>query len=102
MWALLVTLAVQAASWSLGQLLGQNCGKAGYSTPQAMVTDFAQGEDELLAAMACFICSTCLAADLRAKRWAGFARGYNGPGYAANRYDTKLAAAYRTARANAA
>ena len=32
---------------------------------------------------------------LAAHDWAGFARGYNGPGYAQNAYDTKLAAAYR-------
>lgn len=35
-----------------------------------------------------------LAAALREKRWADFARGYNGPGYAANKYDQKLQAAY--------
>jgi hypothetical protein len=32
--------------------------------------------------------------ELRRNDWAGFARGYNGPGYADNRYDTKLASAY--------
>ena len=31
---------------------------------------------------------------LKAKDWANFARGYNGPAYAKNRYDVKLAAAY--------
>jgi hypothetical protein len=31
---------------------------------------------------------------LRNKRWADFARKYNGEGYAANQYDVKLAAAY--------
>jgi site-specific recombinase XerC len=27
--------------------------------------------------------------------WAGFAKRYNGPGYKKNKYDTKLASAYR-------
>lgn len=33
--------------------------------------------------------------ELQRKDWAGFARGYNGPGYAKNRYDIKLANAYK-------
>jgi hypothetical protein len=31
---------------------------------------------------------------LRDKDWAGFARRYNGPAYAENKYDEKLSAAY--------
>jgi hypothetical protein len=31
---------------------------------------------------------------LRQRDWAAFARGYNGPGYRANRYDAKLAQAF--------
>jgi hypothetical protein len=31
---------------------------------------------------------------IRARNWAAFARGYNGPAYAKNRYDQKLAVAY--------
>lgn len=31
---------------------------------------------------------------LRNKDWAGFARRYNGPAYAENKYDQKLEAAY--------
>ncbi|HAF23464.1 MAG TPA: hypothetical protein DCK93_11245, partial [Blastocatellia bacterium] len=36
-----------------------------------------------------------LAKYLRTKNWAAFARGYNGPKYKINPYDTKLAAAYK-------
>jgi hypothetical protein len=32
------------------------------------------------------------------KDWAKFARGYNGPGYAQNAYDVKLAQAYEKNR----
>ena len=35
-----------------------------------------------------------MAEALRKKNWAAFAKAYNGPGYAKNQYDTKLAAAY--------
>jgi N-acetylmuramidase len=31
---------------------------------------------------------------LKKHDWAGFAQAYNGPGYAANNYDTKIAAEY--------
>lgn len=34
-----------------------------------------------------------LASAIRAKDWARFARGHNGPAYRTNRYDTKMPAA---------
>ena len=37
--------------------------------------------------------SGCLK-ELKEKDWAGFARKYNGPGYAQNAYDQKLRNAY--------
>ena len=40
------------------------------------------------------IVSNGLHRSLGAQDWASFARGYNGPNYAINRYDTRLAAAY--------
>jgi hypothetical protein len=44
--------------------------------------------------MANFIKSAGLLDNLQEKDWAGFARGYNGPGYAKNSYDVKLELAY--------
>jgi hypothetical protein len=41
-----------------------------------------------------FIKSAKLDDELRAKNWAAFAKGYNGSGYRANQYDTRLAKAY--------
>jgi hypothetical protein len=35
---------------------------------------------------------------LRSLDWAAFAKGYNGPGYSANKYDRKLAKAYAEAK----
>ena len=89
------TAALAACSWCLGQILGENYRLAGYASPQAMVTAFvAGGEAEQLAAMIRFIKASGLDDELRRHDWAGFAKGYNGAGYKANAYDTKLAVAY--------
>ena len=42
-----------------------------------------------------FILSQKLDDEMRERRWADFARKYNGPGYRANRYDEKLASAFK-------
>jgi murein L,D-transpeptidase YcbB/YkuD len=44
--------------------------------------------------MARYIVKAGLADALRQRDWAAFARGYNGPGYRANRYDAKLVQAF--------
>jgi hypothetical protein len=41
-----------------------------------------------------FIKSAKLLTAIQNHDWAAFARGYNGPAYAKNAYDVKLAAAY--------
>ena len=89
------TAALKAASWGLGQILGENHKAAGYATPQAMVLAFCErGEAEHLAAMVRFIVTNGLDDELRRHDWAGFARGYNGASYAKHGYHTKLAAAF--------
>ncbi|WP_048647508.1 N-acetylmuramidase family protein [Nitratireductor soli] len=88
------TAALRAASWGLGQILGENHKAVGYATPQAMVTAFMADEEHHLDAVVSFLISKKLAAKLRAHDWAGVARGYNGAGYKQNAYDTKMAAAY--------
>lgn len=87
--------ALRSASWGLGQIMGFNHGLAGYDTAAEMVTDFTKDEENHLSAMVKFISSAGLDDELRAHDWAGFARGYNGSGYAANSYDIKLAAAFK-------
>lgn len=86
--------ALKATSWGLGQIMGFNCVAAGYLSPRAMVEAFADDEENHLEAMIQFILSNDLDDEIRRHDWAGFARGYNGAGYKANSYDTKLAAAY--------
>jgi hypothetical protein len=89
-------IAALSTSWGLGQIMGFNHEACGYPTAVAMVRDFAKGETQQLEGMLAFVSAN--AAMLRAlqrKDWAAFARLYNGPKYAVNKYDVKLAAAYK-------
>ena len=87
--------ALESASWGLGQIMGFNAGAAGFQTAAAMVSAMIDHEDVQVIAMANFLRSRKLHVPLAAHDWAAFARAYNGPGYAKNQYDARLAAAYR-------
>jgi|SRR5215207_9653841 len=89
------TAALKACSWGIGQILGENHKAAGYATPQAMVAAFVEDEEAQLEGVINFIRANGLADELKRHDWAGFARGYNGAGYAKHGYHTKLAAAFR-------
>ncbi len=86
--------AFDSTSWGLGQIMGFNAAKVGYSDAEAMARDFAQGADAQVAAVARFIAASGAQAHLAAHDWAAFARVYNGPRFAENRYDEKLRRAY--------
>lgn len=86
--------ALRSASWGLGQIMGFNHAAAGYSSARAMVLAFVEDEESHLEAMIRFIKHAGLSDELRRHDWKGFARGYNGPGFAKNGYDRKLAAAF--------
>ncbi len=82
--------ALQSASWGLGQIMGENFGAAGFQNAEDMVAAMSQSEDTQLAAMGSFLAATKLRASLQAHDWTTFARGYNGPNFAINRYDVLL------------
>lgn len=86
--------ALKSASWGLGQIMGFNHKMVGYGDVETMVLACLDSEANHLRMMLNFIRSSGLLDELREKDWAGFARGYNGPGYAKNQYDVKLASAY--------
>lgn len=86
---------LKAASWGLGQVLGENHKACGFATARDMVEACKEGEGRQLDVMTGFIITNGLGDELRRRDWAGFACGYNGEGYKANAYDVKLAAAYR-------
>jgi hypothetical protein len=86
--------ALRSVSWGLGQIMGSNYKLAGCRSAQEMVEEAMISEANQLRHMANFIKSAGLLDELQSKNWAGFARGYNGPAYAQNKYDTKLETAY--------
>ena len=92
--------ALRSASWGLGQIMGFNAQVAGFADAEEMVAEMVQHENAQLLAMANFINSQPRAVlALRNHDWAGFARIYNGPSYAENKYDIKLDAAFRSFQA---
>jgi hypothetical protein len=82
--------ALQSASWGLGQIMGENFTAAGFQNVEDMVAAMAQSENAQLAAMGNFLVASKLRASLQAHDWTSFARGYNGPNFAINRYDVRL------------
>lgn len=86
--------AHQSASWGAFQIMGFNYGLCGFSDVEAFVMAQRAGADEQLDVFAQFIARDAFLKPLRARDWATFAARYNGPAYAKNRYDTRLAAAY--------
>lgn len=86
--------ALKSASWGRGQVMGEHHAMLGYPSVQAMVLAFAADEEAHIQGMVDFIKANHIDDDLRAHRWAIVARVYNGPSYAKNQYDTRLAAAF--------
>lgn len=87
--------ALESASWGLFQIMGFHWKTLGFASVQAFVNAMYASEGAQLDAFVAFVkANPNLLRALKAKDWPGFARGYNGPAYAKNNYDTKLAAAY--------
>lgn len=82
--------ALESASWGIGQVMGFNFRAVGASSAEVLVTQAMNSEDDQLMHMARFICSERLDGALRPHDWVTFAKGYNGPGYARNKYDIRL------------
>lgn len=86
--------ALQSASWGVGQVMGFNHKIVGFPNVTAMVDAMVQDENAQLLATAHFIKSTNLDGALQRQDWRAFASGYNGPAFATNKYDTRLAVAH--------
>jgi hypothetical protein len=82
--------ALQSTSWGLGQIMGMNFGLAGFGGVEDMVSAMCDSEDSQLLAFARFLKSSGLDTALQIHDWTTFARGYNGPNFAQNHYDTNL------------
>ncbi|MDD0998831.1 N-acetylmuramidase family protein [Pseudomonas sp. TNT2022 ID1044] len=90
------TCALESASWGGFQIMGYHAVRLGYASVQEFATRMAKDENEQFEAFVRFLeADPALLKALRAKKWATFARGYNGPDYERNLYDTKLQRAYQ-------
>lgn len=86
--------ALCSASWGLFQIMGFNHLACGFDTVQAFVDAQKESEARQLQSFCAFMRSKGLVPFLTCQDWAGFARRYNGPGYANNQYDIKIQKAY--------
>ena len=92
--------ALMSASWGRFQILGENFHACGFDTLQEFVNAMYAGESAQLDAFVEFIDNDQMKLNaIRTGDWKTFARLYNGPAYAENQYDIKLAAAARKYRA---
>jgi hypothetical protein len=85
--------ALKSASWGAGQVMGFNHKAAGFPDVESMVAAMQESEDAQIGAMGGFLKTNNLTGFLVSHDWAKFARAYNGPGFAKNKYDVRLAGA---------
>lgn len=86
--------AWEATSWGLGQVMGAHWAWLGYATVEALVAEVRDSAAGQVRLMARYIRKAGLARPLALHDWPAVARGYNGPAYRINRYDTRLAQAF--------
>lgn len=87
--------ALESASWGLFQIMGFHWQHLDYDSVRHYAECMHRSEGEHLAAFVRFIQKdSVLLSSLRHQQWARFARRYNGPAYARNRYDVKMAQAF--------
>ncbi len=87
--------ALESASWGAFQIMGFHWKRLGYASVQEFVAAMSAGESQQFDAFTRFIeTDPGLHKALKARKWAEFAKLYNGPDYLRNLYDTKLQRAY--------
>ncbi|NQX77146.1 N-acetylmuramidase family protein [Gilvibacter sp.] len=84
-----------SASYGAFQIMGFHYEFLGYPSVDAYVAHMYTHEKAHLEAFGIFCEKNNLIRHLKSRDWAAFARAYNGPGFAENKYDTKLQAAYQ-------
>ena len=90
-----VEAANASASWGMFQIMGFNYAACGCKSMEEFVQAMCESEVRQLELFANFIRLNKMDMSLKDLDWAGFAKRYNGPLYAENKYDAKLAAAYQ-------
>lgn len=82
--------ARESASYGVGQVMGYHWKSLGYASLAQFLKTVDAGVEGQVEAMMRYIRVNNLDDELRDGRWAAFARGYNGPAYRKNKYDTKM------------
>lgn len=86
--------ALSSASWGIAQIMGFNYKVCGCQSVGEFVEKMSESEGKQLELFVQFLKGNRWDVYLRNLDWKEFARHYNGPGYAQNRYDQRLARAY--------
>ena len=89
-WGISPLAATKSASYGFPQILGQN-----FKDTFGFVADCYMSEVKQLEFFGRFLEGNGFGPYLKAKSWSAIAKRYNGAGFAANKYDQKLAAAYQ-------
>ena len=89
------TSALESASWGAFQIMGYHWKTLQYTTLHGFINDQYTAAGQLETFVRFIQADPRLLKALRGKDWATFARIYNGPNYADNKYDTKLAAVFK-------
>lgn len=87
--------AYASASYGAFQIMGFNHALVGFPDVNSFISQMYTHEREHLAAFGKFCESNNIIRHLKSKDWASFAKVYNGAAYKLNKYDTRLAAAYK-------
>ena len=88
-------VANQSASWGIGQTMGFLYRELGFSSACEMVDHLTGNLAGQIECMIRELKNKHLIEPLNRHEWAVVARGYNGSGYAANRYDVRMADAHK-------
>lgn len=86
--------ALSSASWGSYQVMGFHAIPLGYASVQLFVDEMYKHERNHLEVFGRYILKNNCINQLKNKVWAKFAACYNGPAYAQNKYDEKMAKAY--------
>ena len=87
--------ALESTSWGAFQVMGYHWERLGYASVDDFVARMKASEADQLEAFVRYVAAdTALIAALKARKWAAFAKGYNGRDYAVKLYDVKLERAY--------
>jgi hypothetical protein len=86
--------ALRSVSWGVGQVMGDHWRWLGYASIDALVAEARAGTEGQIRLMMRFVEKAELLDKLRKHDWTGFARAYNGPGFAKHGYDRKMQDAY--------